>query len=40
LVSLDPSPARRGSFARPPIKPNSGLPEGIARLLARTATAP
>jgi len=34
LVSLAPAPARRGSFARPPIKPNLGLPEGIARLLA------
>lgn len=34
LVSLAPAPARRGSFAPPPIKPNHGLPEGIARLLA------
>lgn len=38
LVSLAPSPARRGSFAPPPLKPNLGLPEGIARLLARTAS--
>ena len=35
LVSLAPLPARRGSFAPPPGKPNFGLPEGIARLLAR-----
>ncbi|MGV8804682.1 MAG: aspartate/glutamate racemase family protein [Polaromonas sp.] len=34
LVSLAPAPARRGSFAPPPLKPNQGLPEGIARLLA------
>ncbi len=36
LVSLAPMAARRGSFAPPPLKPNQGLPEGIARLLART----
>ena len=39
LVSLAPTPARRGSFAPPPIKPNQGLPEGIARLLARNRAA-
>ncbi len=37
LVSLAPSPARRGSFAPPPAKPNHGLPDGIARLLAHRA---
>jgi Asp/Glu/hydantoin racemase len=37
LVSLAPAPARRGSFAPPPMKPNQGLPDAIARLLARTA---
>jgi len=34
LVALAPAKAVRGSFARPPVKPNSGLPDGIARLLA------
>lgn len=38
LVALGTSPARQGSFAPPPIKPNHGLPEGIARLLARDRT--
>jgi allantoin racemase len=33
LVALQPGRARRGSFARPPAKPNRGLPEAIARLL-------
>ncbi len=37
LVSLAPAPARRGSFARPPLKPNQGLPEAMVRLLARDA---
>ena len=37
LVSLAPAPARRGSFAPPPIKPNQGLPEAMARLLAGAA---
>lgn len=37
LVSLAPAPARRGSFAPPPVKPNKGLPEAIVRLLARNA---
>ncbi len=35
LASLNPSPARQGSFARPPVKENRGLPAGIERLLAR-----
>ncbi|MDZ5456101.1 aspartate/glutamate racemase family protein [Azohydromonas lata] len=34
LVSLAPVPARRGSFAPPPVKPNQGLSEALARLLA------
>jgi Asp/Glu/hydantoin racemase len=34
LVALQPGKAVRGSFARPPIKPNRGLPEAMARLLA------
>ena len=38
LVALAPVPARRGSFAPPPAKPNQGLPEGITRLLARSAS--
>jgi len=38
LVSLNPSPAREGSFARPPVKDNRGLPSGIERLLARDAS--
>jgi len=33
LVSLNPSPAQRGSFARPPKKEHKNLPQGIARLL-------
>jgi allantoin racemase len=36
LVSLAPVPARRGSFAPPPLKPNRGLPEALARLLAHS----
>ena len=35
LASLAPAPARRGSFAPPPEKPNRGLPESLVRLLAR-----
>nr|WP_145545023.1 aspartate/glutamate racemase family protein [Variovorax boronicumulans] len=35
LVALAPGKATRGSFAPPPVKPNAGLPEAIARLLAR-----
>ena len=33
LVALRPGKATRGSFAPPPVKPNRGLPEAIARLL-------
>jgi Asp/Glu/hydantoin racemase len=33
IVRLAPGKARRGSFAPPPIKPHSGLPDAIARLL-------
>jgi Asp/Glu/hydantoin racemase len=36
LASLAPAPARRGSFAPPPIKPNQGLSEAMVRLLAGT----
>ncbi len=39
LVSLATLPARQGSFAPPPVKPNQGLPEAIARLLARDRSA-
>lgn len=35
LVSLAPAPARGGSFAPPPLKPNHGLPQAMVRLLAR-----
>ncbi len=35
LVALAPGKATRGSFAPPPVKPNAGLPEAMARLLAR-----
>jgi allantoin racemase len=34
LAALKPCRAIRGSFALPPVKPNKGLPAGIARLLA------
>ncbi|WP_088287473.1 aspartate/glutamate racemase family protein [Ideonella sp. A 288] len=34
MVALAPGKAVRGSFAPPPVKPNQGLPDGIARLLA------
>lgn len=37
LAQLAPDGATEGSFARPPIKPNTGLPEALQRLLARTA---
>ncbi len=33
MVALAPGKASRGSFAPPPLKPNAGLPPGIARLL-------
>ncbi len=36
LVQLKPGKATRGSFAPPPVKPNAGLSDGLARLLART----
>ncbi|CAN7745322.1 aspartate/glutamate racemase family protein [Pseudorhodoferax sp. LjRoot39] len=35
LVALAPGKATHGSFAPPPLKPNAGLPDAIARLLAR-----
>ncbi len=35
LVALRPGVARQGSFTRPPIKPNQGLPPSLAALLAR-----
>jgi len=34
LVALKPGRAQAGSFARPPVKPNKGLPPAIAALLA------
>lgn len=34
LCALQPGSARAGSFAPPPAKPNQGLPDAIARLLA------
>ena len=34
LVARAPGKAVRGSFAPPPVKPNRGLPDAIARLLA------
>jgi Asp/Glu/hydantoin racemase len=37
LVALAPGKAVRGSFAPPPVKPNRGLTDGIARLLAGPA---
>jgi Asp/Glu/hydantoin racemase len=33
LVALAPGKAMRGSFAPPPLKPNRGLPDALARLL-------
>lgn len=35
LIALQPGKAVEGSFAPPPVKPNTGLPDAIARLLAR-----
>ena len=35
LIALQPGKAIEGSFAPPPVKPNAGLPESIAKLLAR-----
>ena len=40
LARLAPRPATAGSFAAPPVKPNRGLPEPIARLLAERHRAP
>ena len=34
LVALQPGKATQGSFSSPPVKPNRGLPDAIARLLA------
>ncbi|GAA5234333.1 Asp/Glu/hydantoin racemase [Verticiella sediminum] len=34
LVALDPGAAQTGSFARPPAKPNQGLPPRLAAMLA------
>jgi hypothetical protein len=33
LLALAPGKAQAGSFARPPVKPNAGLPPALARLL-------
>jgi allantoin racemase len=33
LVALRPRAPRNGSFAPPPVKPNAGLPDAIAKLL-------
>ena len=33
LLALQPGKATAGSFARPPSKPNQGLPEAIRQLL-------
>ncbi|MGJ7485051.1 aspartate/glutamate racemase family protein [Variovorax sp. LT2P21] len=38
MVALSPGKARSGSFAPPPVKPNAGLPDAIARLLGPRAT--
>jgi allantoin racemase len=35
LIELQPGKATRGSFAPPPLKPNKGLPESIAKILER-----
>ncbi len=37
LVALQPGSARRGSFGPPPVKPNKGLPDSLARALAAAA---
>ena len=37
LVAMRPPAQRQGSFAPPPVKANRGLPEAMARLLARSA---
>ena len=35
LVALQPGEAKEGSLAMPPVKPNRGLPDALARMLAR-----
>lgn len=35
LIALAPGRAREGSYAMPPLKPHQGLPDSLARLLAR-----
>ncbi|HIU16965.1 MAG TPA: aspartate/glutamate racemase family protein [Candidatus Avidesulfovibrio excrementigallinarum] len=35
LVALQPGEAKAGSLSMPPLKPNRGLPEALARMLAR-----
>lgn len=35
LIALKPGIARAGSFAKPPVKPNKGLPEKLAAILNR-----
>lgn len=37
LAKLAPKGASEGSFARPPIKPNAGLPQSLAQLLSGAA---
>jgi len=37
LAQLAPKGATEGSFAPPPLKPNAGLPDALARLLSRAA---
>ena len=36
LIKLGPGIAAEGSFAKPPVKPNKGLPEKLAAILNRT----
>jgi Asp/Glu/hydantoin racemase len=36
LIALNPGKAVAGSFAKPPIKPNKGLPPALAAILDRT----
>lgn len=38
LAQLAPRGATQGSFARPPIKPNAGLPKALTQLLTRAST--
>lgn len=37
LIALKPCRAQAGSYAAPPLKPNQGLPDSLARLLSRSA---